>query len=238
MRRSGHDPVLSSDEDRLDPQWRRRVRRPGLSRSELRHLRQVAFRRKLRIVVTLLALTGCAVEPPRPDVDRIPPGAAIPEAPPPIISKFGDWGGHGGVPRLWQHTGVDIRVRVGTPVLAAADGAVVRVGRQALAGKFVIVSHGPGLATVYYHLSEVGVTPGQTVQRGDPIARSGMTGNATAPHLHFGVCLRETGACGESIQDGWANPVRYWIPGNPCFVAHTEYPAEPVRLTYPVPCGA
>ena len=206
-----------------------------MTRAELRRLRQITFRRQLRIVVTLLALTGCAVEPPRPEGERIPPGAAA-LPPPPIISKFGDWAGHGGAPRLWQHTGIDIRARVGMPVLAADDGTVVRVGRQPLAGKFIILSHAADLSTVYYHLSEIGVTAGRTVRRGEPIGRSGMTGNATAPHLHFGVCRREAGDCGESIKSGWDNPERYWIPGNPCFVASEAYLTEPVRLTYPVPC--
>ena len=228
--------MLTPQADPFAPGWQRRVRRPGLTRAELRRLRQITFRRSLRIVVMLLALTGCAIEPPRPEGDRIPPGAAAPPPPPPVISKFGDWAGHGGVPRLWQHTGIDIRARVGMPVLAAADGTVVRVGWQPLAGKFVILSHAADLATVYYHLSEIGVTAGRTVRRGEPIGRSGMTGNATAPHLHFGVCRREAGECGESIRTGWDNPERYWIPGNPCFVASEAYPAEPVRLTYPVPC--
>jgi murein DD-endopeptidase MepM/ murein hydrolase activator NlpD len=200
--------------------------------------RQAAFRRTLRIVATLLALTGCAIEPSRPDVERVPPGAAVPApVPPPIISRFGDWGGHGGVPRLWQHSGVDIRAKVGTPILAAAGGTVIRVGQQPLTGKFVTVQHTVDLATVYYHLSATTAKVGQAVSRGEPLGRSGMTGNATAPHLHFGVCRREEGQCGESIKAGWDDPDRYWMAKNPCFVAGEAYTTEPVRLSYPLPCS-
>jgi murein DD-endopeptidase MepM/ murein hydrolase activator NlpD len=205
---------------------------------EIRMSREAAFRRTLRIVVTLLALTGCAIEPPRPDGERIPPGVAAPTpVPAPIISRFGDWGGHGGVPRLWQHSGVDIRAKVGTPVLAAADGTVIRIGQQAMAGKFITVQHDVDLATVYYHLSAITVKVGQAVARGERLGRSGMTGNATAPHLHFGVCRREDGQCGESIKAGWDNPERYWVAKNPCLVTGESYAIEPIRLTYPLPCS-
>src|SRR5262249_3578346 len=169
----------------------------------------------------------------RVEVERTPP-APLP-SPPPIISRFGDWGGHGGVPRLWQHSGIDIRAKVGTAVLAAADGTVVRVGHQAIAGRFVIVSHAVDLATVYYHLSAVTVTTGLDVHRGQTLGRSGMSGNATAPHLHFGVCRRENGECGESIKTGWDNPERHWVLGNPCFTGTEVTDTQPVRLTYPVP---
>ena len=135
-----------------------------------------------------------------------------------------------------MHQGVDFAAREGTPVLAAADGTVIRVGEQPLAGKFVLVQHATDLTTASYHLSAIAVAVGRAVQRGEALGRSGMTGNATAPHLHFGVCRREDGQCGESIKSGWDDPERYWIADNPCFVAGHAYPAEPVRLTFPLPC--
>jgi len=181
-------------------------------------------------LVLLLALTGCAVERPAP-----PP--AIPALlPPPILSGFGDWHGAGGTPRPWQHHGIDIRVPVGTPVLAAADGTVSRVARGMNTGRMIVVLHADDFATTYLHLSQVGVRAGQIVRRGALLGRSGITGNATTPHLHFGVCRRPGGVCGARIDEGWDDPGRHWIDGNPCLAAGREYPASPLRLTYPVHC--
>ncbi len=179
------------------------------------------------------------MERPAPEAAIPPPVAApTPQAfvPPPVISKFGAWNGAGGGPRLWQHSGVDIRAAVGTPVLAAADGTVVRVGRQFLAGKLIVLRHAEHLATVYFHLSEIAVTSGQAVRRGEMIGRVGNTGNATTPHLHFGVCRRDGGQCGDRIDAGWADPAAYWVTGNPCFVAARIATVEPGRLSYPVAC--
>jgi murein DD-endopeptidase MepM/ murein hydrolase activator NlpD len=192
--------------------------------------------RTLRVLGLVLALTGCAVESPRPvPVALAPPPPTL--MPPPIISRFGDWQGAEGVPRLWQHSGIDIRAAIGTPVLAAADGTVLRVGRQSLAGKLIAVGHADDLATVYYHLSEIRVVPGQTVRRGEVIGLAGNTGNATTPHLHFGVCHRSGGLCGDRIDAGWRDPLPYWIDANPCFVPGRALPSGPVRLSYPIPCA-
>ncbi len=166
---------------------------------------------------------------------------ALPPSPslvaPPIISAFGDWTGDGGQSRGWQHYGVDIRVAVGTPVLAADDGTVLRVGDHANAGKLVVIAHADDLSTVYWHLSEIEVAAGQVLRRGDRLGRSGKTGNATTPHLHFGVCRRPAGRCGNRIDAGWDDPMSHWTGGTSCFVAGRVYAVAPVRLTYPVPCG-
>jgi murein DD-endopeptidase MepM/ murein hydrolase activator NlpD len=127
---------------------------------------------------------------------------------------------------------------MGTPVLAAADGLVLRTGSQAFAGRLVVVAHDLDLATAYYHLSTIEVSPGQAVRRGDVIGRVGASGNATAPHLHFGVCRREGAQCGERIDGGWEDPARHWITANPCFVPGQAYAPQQTRLTYPVPCLA
>lgn len=157
--------------------------------------------------------------------------------PPAIISGFGDWHGAGGAARPWQHYGIDIRAAVGTPVLAAADGVVRLTGTRPNAGKLFVLAHADDLATAYYPLSEIWVRAGQAVRRGEPLGRSGMTGNATTPHLHFGVCRRAGGQCGARLQAGWEDPTRHWVDGNPCDDAGRAYPATPIRLTYPVPCG-
>lgn len=121
-------------------------------------------------------------------------------------------------------------------MLAAADGTVIRVGEQRNSGKLVVVAHDDDLATVYFHLSEIHVREGQPLSRGNMLGRSGMTGNATTPHLHFGVCRQPAGRCGSRIDTGWDNPGAYWVEGNPCFVPGGPYRATPARLTYPVPC--
>jgi murein DD-endopeptidase MepM/ murein hydrolase activator NlpD len=123
-------------------------------------------------------------------------------------------------------------------VLAAADGVVLRTGSHAFAGRLIVLEHDVGLVTVYYHLSSAEVLPGQAVGRGEVIGRVGMSGNATAPHLHFGVCRREGGICGDGIDGGWEDPTRHWIAANPCFVSGQRYPPQDRRFTYPVPCQA
>ena len=194
-----------------------------------------------RLLLLVLAATGCALEPPRPEpiTGALPAPAPAPAlTPPPVISAFGDARSAGGGLRIWQHAGVDIRAATGTPTLAAADGVVVRTGWGPLAGRFVILVHEADLATVYYHLSAITVQVGQAVERGAAIGRTGATGNATSPHLHFGLCRREGVSCGASSDAGWADPARYWAAGNPCFVPGRAIPPRPLRLTYPVPCAA
>ena len=191
-----------------------------------------------RILTFLLAATGCAVEAPRP-ATLPPPGEAPPLVgfiPPPILSRFGEWRGEGGSTRPARHAGIDIRGTTGTPVLAAADGLVLRTGSQASTGRLVVVAHDLDLATVYFHLSTIEVRPGQAVRRGDRIGRVGASGNATGPHLHFGVCRGEGAQCGERIDGGWEDPTRHWIAAGPCYVPGQAYAPQESRLTYPVPC--
>jgi murein DD-endopeptidase MepM/ murein hydrolase activator NlpD len=186
-------------------------------------------------------MTGCAIETPRPvvmppPVDGTPGPMAL--LPPPILSRFGEWRGEGGAARPARHAGIDIRGASGTPVLAAADGLVLRTGFQVFAGRLIVVGHDMDFVTAYYHLSAIDVAPGQAVRRGEVIGRVGASGNATAPHLHFGVCRRENGQCGERIDGGWEDPTRHWVAGNPCFVAGRAYAPSADGLTYPVPCLA
>jgi murein DD-endopeptidase MepM/ murein hydrolase activator NlpD len=90
------------------------------------------------------------------------------------------------------HTGGDMTLPEGTPVSAVADGRVVFSGEQFFGGNEVVVDHGGGLFSMYFHLSERAVGEGQAVRRGERIGAVGATGRATGPHLHFG--LRVTGA--------------------------------------------
>ena len=85
-----------------------------------------------------------------------------------------------------SHTGVDLVQPEGTPVLAAADGAVVAVGFSQQYGNCVLLQHGD-MTTRYAHLKEYTVQPGEAVSAGEAIGLVGRTGMATGAHLHFGV---------------------------------------------------
>ena len=89
-----------------------------------------------------------------------------------------------GKPRA-PHTGADLRAPIGTEVLAANHGRVVLTGDYFFAGKSVVIDHGGGLYTMYFHLSEIKVDAGAMVRRGDALALSGMSGRVTGPHLHW-----------------------------------------------------
>src|SRR5207247_4106436 len=85
------------------------------------------------------------------------------------------------------HEGQDIDAAYGTAVQAAANGRVTIAGRQRGYGNVVYVDHGSGLSTRYGHLSQINVTVGQTVTRGQTIGLVGSTGRSTGPHLHYEV---------------------------------------------------
>ena len=88
--------------------------------------------------------------------------------------------------RAWRmHTGVDLAAATGTPVLAARAGQVRLVETVGGYGLSVLIHHGQGLETLYAHLSQVLVQPGEAVEAGVPIGRVGMSGAASGPHLHF-----------------------------------------------------
>lgn len=91
----------------------------------------------------------------------------------------------------WKmHTGIDLIVTEGTPVLAAAGGRVVLVDEVSGYGLTVVVDHGGGWQTLYAHLFEIAVQPGDQVHRAQPLGRVGESGRATTPHLHFEIRQR------------------------------------------------
>lgn len=85
------------------------------------------------------------------------------------------------------HTGVDLRAPIGLPVSSAKDGTVRIAGWLRGYGKTIIVDHADGYSTLYAHLDTIDVRAGQKVKRGGTIGKSGATGTATGPHLHFEV---------------------------------------------------
>jgi len=91
--------------------------------------------------------------------------------------------------RKEMHEGLDIAGRFGSPILAPANGTVVRVGYDNGYGKLVEIDHGYGVVTLYGHNSEVFVSVGDYVKRGKKIAALGNTGRSTGPHVHYEVRL-------------------------------------------------
>ena len=92
--------------------------------------------------------------------------------------------------RQRMHNGIDIFAPVGTPVIAADSGQVIKAEYEGGYGYAVLVYHGGGVATFYAHLSGFNVTPGQHVQKGQIIGYVGTTGYTTGPHLHFEVRVK------------------------------------------------
>ncbi|MBR3041351.1 MAG: peptidoglycan DD-metalloendopeptidase family protein, partial [Eubacterium sp.] len=98
------------------------------------------------------------------------------------------------------HRGIDIPCPVGSGVVAVANGTVIYTGYLGSGGNCVIVDHGSGLSTCYFHLSAFGCKVGDAVTAGQTICFSGNTGVSTGPHLHFAV--RENGE--------YVNPLKYY----------------------------
>lgn len=102
-----------------------------------------------------------------------------------ISSRYGASGGS----RTRPHRGIDFAAARGTPVLAAAAGVVAaattRYPEAAIYGTVVVIDHGQGWQTLYAHLADFSVAPGQRIDAGTPIGRVGMTGVSTGPHVHM-----------------------------------------------------
>jgi len=96
--------------------------------------------------------------------------------------------GYGATPNGQQNDGINISLPENTPVKAAEDGVVAYAGNELKGyGNLVLVRHPNGYVTAYAHAKELLVKRGDQVKRGQPIARSGQTGNVTAPQLHFEI---------------------------------------------------
>ena len=93
--------------------------------------------------------------------------------------------------RRSPHTGVDLESEAGTPVLASNSGRVVLVDDFFFSGKSVILDHGWGLFSMYFHLSEGLVKQGDRVDRGSVVGRVGSTGRSTGPHLHWAIRMNQ-----------------------------------------------
>jgi murein DD-endopeptidase MepM/ murein hydrolase activator NlpD len=85
------------------------------------------------------------------------------------------------------HAGIDIGGGYGAPILATESGVVIYAGYARGYGSLVVVAHGGRISSAYGHNSAILVRNGQTVSRGQQIARIGNLGNSTGPHLHFEI---------------------------------------------------
>jgi murein DD-endopeptidase MepM/ murein hydrolase activator NlpD len=92
---------------------------------------------------------------------------------------------HNGKKEKSLHYGVDFGVPVGTPVFASGDGLVVMAEKRISTGWTVVVEHFPGVFSLYYHLDALCASEGELVRAGTLIGRSGQSGLATGPHLHW-----------------------------------------------------
>ncbi len=191
-------------------------------------------------LISLLILSACEIErygdaavyprDARPDIHVI-----VPENAPYISQQFHIAAGE----EAARHNGMDIWAKLGTPVLAAAGGRVVRSYFEPMYGNRVVIDHGEDegglpMATSYMHLDQRQVTDGQVVVRGQQIGTLGDTGVLSAlVHLHFEVWRQ--GSQGSEPLD----PQLLWMNGVgrvTCFEADTDYPIMPFRITYPVIC--
>jgi murein DD-endopeptidase MepM/ murein hydrolase activator NlpD len=117
---------------------------------------------------------------------RIWDGPFVPPVMGSITAPFGYRRVVNGVPRA-PHTGADLRAALGTEVVAANHARVVLLGEFFFSGKSLVLDHGAGLFTMYFHLSDFKVREGGVVRKGEIIGLSGMSGRVTGPHLHWGA---------------------------------------------------
>lgn len=163
---------LMAMNDLGDSDWIRPGQRIVVSAGALPRHRQIGLRSRTR---------PDASAPVMADVSALRSGGAlIWPARGTLTSRFG-----------WRyrrhHEGIDIAAPRGTPIYAARDGVVEFSGWKGGYGRVVFLAHRGGVVTVYGHASRLLVQPGQSVKKGQLIARVGCTGRCTGPHLHFEV---------------------------------------------------
>lgn len=103
-----------------------------------------------------------------------------------VTSVFGEWRTFNDGHRA-QHLGLDLGAHEGAKVAAIDDGTVVLVRETFLAGNVVVIAHGAGICSLYFHLSKAQVAEGDAVKQGAAIGLAGHTGRTTGPHLHISM---------------------------------------------------
>jgi murein DD-endopeptidase MepM/ murein hydrolase activator NlpD len=193
--------------------------------------------RQTRAVLACLMLSACIIAPDgdwAPYSREAPARLAVvmPADAPSISQQFNALG----------HLGLDVWAPVGTQAIAPLDGQVVASTTDPLYGNVLVIDHGfdetgAQVQTVYKHLSARLVAVGDRVARGQPIGAVGRTGALAAgiSHLHFEYRRGRPGRALDPI-----DPNLMWVGGAgrvTCFDPAADYPASPLRLTYPVACG-
>ncbi|GAB6136985.1 peptidoglycan DD-metalloendopeptidase family protein [Halanaerobaculum tunisiense] len=139
---------------------------------------QIRVGQKMKMPKLVIDLSGASKNTREVDKDFVWPVKGR------ISSDFG-WRNHPILHKKDFHEGIDVAVDRGTSVKATKAGEVLKSGWVKGFGRTVTVDHGNGVVTLYAHNSELLVRPGQYVQQGETIAKSGNTGRSTGPHLDF-----------------------------------------------------
>ncbi len=112
----------------------------------------------------------------------------------PVIGRLSSEFGHrriiNGQPRK-PHSGIDIAAPTGTDVVAPAGGVISAVGHYFFNGATLFIDHGEGVISMFCHLNETLVKPGDSIQQGELVARVGSSGRVTGPHLHWSLSLND-----------------------------------------------
>lgn len=132
-----------------------------------------------------------------------------------ISSTYGARRSYNGGPYSSYHEGVDFSAYAGTPVFASGDGVVVLAEQLYVRGGAVVIDHGLGIYSGYYHMSEVHAVPGQTISAGDIVGEVGSEGLSSGNHLHWDLLVAATWVDASAwherdlacwILEGWGTP--------------------------------
>ena len=137
-------------------------------------------------VSTARSITPATDNPAPPETKPVTTAATMPTFRWPVRGRVIN--GFGPKTAGAQNDGINVAVPEGTPVKAADDGVVAYAGNELKSyGNLVLIRHSNGYVTAYAHASEIMVKRDEPIKRGQVIAKSGQTGNVTAPQLHFEI---------------------------------------------------